>query len=332
MKALVLKRYGKNARLDFDTLPRPVINDDEILVKVHAVGLNQIDCMIPSGMFKPILHFSLPAVMGSDLAGTVSETGKNVTRFRPGDAVYASVFDMNKGALSEYVAVPEYAAALKPQRLDFTEAASLPMVALTCWQAFRRANLQAGQKVFIPAGSGGIGTFAIQLARHMGATVATSTSAGNAGLVRDLGAQYVIDYRTQAFEKLLSGYDMVLGTVRGDGIEKAIQILRPGGQLISLTGPADVSFARQRKMNPVMKAVFWLLSRRIKALAAKHDVRYAFHFVHPDGIRLAEIAELIDAGKLTPVIDRVFSFEQAPEALSYLSGGHAKGKVVVELP
>lgn len=253
MKALVLKSYGKNARLDFETLPRPVIKDNEILVKVHAVGLNPIDNMIPAGTFKPILHFTLPAVMGSDLAGTVIGTGKSVTRFRSGDAVYASVFDMDNGALSEYVAVPESAAALKPQSLDFTEAASLPMVALTSWQAFEYVNLQAGQKVFIPAGSGGIGTFAIQLGRHLGASVATTTSGGNVPLVQRLGAQHVIDYQTQAFEKELSGYDVVLGTLRGDSTEKAIQILRPGGKVVSLTGPVDLPFARRRKMNPVMK-------------------------------------------------------------------------------
>jgi len=332
MKALVLKSYGKNARVDFETLSRPAIKDNEILVKVHAVGLNPIDCMIPEGTFKPVLRFTLPAVMGSDLAGTVVETGSQVTRFRVGDAVYASLFDMNKGSLSEYAAVPESVAALKPESLSFTEAASLPMVALTAWQAFARTGVRAGQKVFIPAGSGGIGTVAIQLARHLGASVATTTSTGNIGLVKSLGAQQIIDYKSQHFEKMLSDYDMVLGTVRGDGIEKALQILKPGGQLISLVGPLDLPFARQRKVNPVMKALFWLMSRKINGLARHRQVKYAFHFVHPDGARLAEIAALVDAGKLTAVIDRVFTFDETLNALSYLKAGHAKGKVVVEFP
>jgi len=332
MKALVLKSYGKNARVDFETLSRPAIKDNEILVKVHAVGLNPIDCMIPEGTFKPVLRFTLPAVMGSDLAGTVVETGSQVTRFRVGDAVYASLFDMNKGSLSEYAAVPESVAALKPESLSFTEAASLPMVALTAWQAFARTGVRAGQKVFIPAGSGGIGTVAIQLARHLGASVATTTSTGNIGLVKSLGAQHIIDYKSQHFEKMLSDYDMVLGTVRGDGIEKALQILKPGGQLISLVGPLDLPFARQRKVNPVMKALFWLMSRKINGLARHRQVKYAFHFVHPDGARLAEIAALVDAGKLTAVIDRVFTFDETLNALSYLKAGHAKGKVVVEFP
>ncbi len=332
MKALVLKSYGKKGRMDFETLSRPAIKDNDILVKVHAAGLNPIDCMIPEGTFKPILQFTLPAVMGSDLAGTVVETGSKVTRFRIGDAVYASLFDMNKGSLSEYAAVPEHVAALKPESLSFTEAASLPMVALTASQAFERSGVRAGQKVFIPAGSGGIGTFAIQLARHLGASVATTTSTGNTGLVKSLGAQHIIDYKSQNFEQVLSDYDMVLGTVRGEGIEKALQILKSGGQLVSLVGPLDLPFARQRKVNPVMKALFWLMSRKINGLARRRQVRYAFHFVHPDGARLAEIAALVDAGKLTPVIDRVFTFDETLNALTYLKAGHAKGKVVVEFP
>lgn len=332
MKALVLKSYGRNGRMDFENLSRPAIKDNEILVKVHAVGLNPIDGMIPEGTFKPILRFTLPAVMGSDLAGTVVETGSKVTRFRVGDAVYASLFDMNTGSLSEFAAVPESVAALKPESISFIEAASLPMVALTAWQAFERSGVRAGQKVFIPAGSGGIGTFAIQLARHLGASVATTTSTGNIELVKSLGAQHIIDYKSQHFEQVLSNYDMALGTVRGDGIEKALQILKPGGQLVSLVGPLDMPFARQRKVNPVMKALFWLMSRKINGLARRLQVRYAFHFVHPDGARLEEIAKLVDAGKLAPVIDRVFTFDETLSALTYLKDGHAKGKVVVEFP
>lgn len=332
MKALVLKSYGKHARLDFETLPRPAIKENEILVKVHAVGLNPIDYMIPEGTFKPVLRFTLPAVMGSDLAGTVVETGSQVTRFRTGDAVYASVFDTDKGSLTEYAAVPESAAALKPETLSFTEAASMPMVALTAWQAFERAGVRAGHKIFIPAGSGGIGTFAIQLARHLGARVATTTSSGNADLVISLGARHVIDYKSQRFETILKDYDMVLGTVRGDGIRKAVEILKPGGQIISLVGPLDVAFARRKRLNPVMKVIFWLMSHKIKKLAGRRNVRYAFHFVHPDGARLADIAALVDEGRLKPVIDRVFTFDETLRALSYLKAGHARGKVVVELP
>ena len=189
MKALTFKRYGKSPEIGLSEVPRPTLKDDELLVQVHAAGLNPIDNRIPSGMFKPVLHFQLPATLGSDLAGVVTEVGRNVTRFKPGDAVFASLFDLGTGSLAEFAVVPEYAAARKPANLDFVQAASIPMVGLTSWQALKeRANLEAGQKVFIPAGSGGIGTFAIQLAKHLGAKVGTTASTGNIALVRGLGA------------------------------------------------------------------------------------------------------------------------------------------------
>ena len=175
MKALTFKRYGKSPEIGFADVPRPTLKGDELLVKVHAVGLNPIDNMIPTGMFKPVLHFQLPATLGSDLAGVVTEVGRDVTRFKPGDAVFASIFDLGTGALAEFAVVPERVAALKPANLDFVQAASIPMVGLTSWQTLKEGlNLRAGQKLFIPAGSGGIGTFAIQLAKYLGAKVATS--------------------------------------------------------------------------------------------------------------------------------------------------------------
>lgn len=216
MQALTFKRYGKSPDIGLADVPRPTPKADELLVQVHAAGLNPIDNMIPTGMFKPVLHFQLPATLGSDLAGIVTEVGSNVTRFKPGDAVFASLFDLGTGAIAEFAVVPESAAALKPANLSFEQAASIPMVGLTSWQALKeRLKLQAGQKVFIPAGSGGIGTFAIQLAKHLGAKVGTTTSTGNVDLVRALGADEVVDYKTQDFETVLRDYDAVLGTVRG---------------------------------------------------------------------------------------------------------------------
>lgn len=221
MKALVFKRYGKSDNVAFAELPRPTLKPDDILVRVHAAGLNPIDNMIPKGTFKPFLKFQLPATLGSDLAGVVVEVGNRVTRFKPGDAVFASIFDLGTGALAEFAVVPENAAAFKPANLDFLQAASIPMVGLTSWQALKeRAKLKPGQKVFIPAGSGGIGTFAIQLAKHLGAKVGTTTSTGNVDLVRSLGADEIIDYKQREFEQVLSGYDAVLGTVKGNALEK----------------------------------------------------------------------------------------------------------------
>jgi NADPH:quinone reductase-like Zn-dependent oxidoreductase len=332
MKALMLKRYGGADPLAFADIPRPAIKPDEILVEVHAAGLNPIDYMIPKGAFKPLLKLRLPATMGSDVAGVVVETGSRVTRFKVGDAVYASLFDLGIGSFAEFAAVPEHAAALKPAALDFVQAASIPMVGLTSWQAFNeRMRLKPGQKVFIPAGSGGIGTFAIQLAKHLGAIVGTTTSTGNVELVRSLGADEVIDYKKREFEDSLRGYDAVLGTVRGDALEKSLRIVGPASTVVSLIGPPDAAFARARGMNAFMGFVFGLLSRKIIRLAKKQDASYSFLFVRADGQQLAKIAELLDASKIRPVIDKVFPFERAKEGLAYLEQGRAKGKVVIRM-
>jgi NADPH:quinone reductase-like Zn-dependent oxidoreductase len=332
MKALVLKRYGGADPLAFTDVPRPTIKPDEMLVHVHAAGLNPIDYMIAKGMFKPILKFQLPATMGSDLAGVVVEVGSRVNRFKVGDAVFASLFDLGAGSLAEYAAVPEHAAALKPANLDFVQAASIPMVGLTSWQALNeRAQVKPGQKVFVPAGAGGIGTFAIQLAKQLGAKVGTTTSTGNVELVRSLGADEVIDYKKHEFEKTLRGYDAVLGTIRGDGLEKALQIVKPGSSIVSLIGPPDAAFARARGMNFLMKFVFGLLSRKIIRLAKKRRARYSFLFVRPDGRQLAKIGELLETSRIRPVIDRIVPFVQAKEGLAYLEQGRAKGKVVVQM-
>ncbi|MDQ5917689.1 MAG: hypothetical protein QG660_801, partial [Pseudomonadota bacterium] len=258
--------------------------------------------------------------------------GSGVTRFKPGDAVFANIFDQGTGAIAEFAVVPERLAALKPANLDFVQAASIPLVGLTSWQALKeRANLQAGQKVFIPAGSGGIGTFAIQLAKHLGAKVGTTTSTGNVELVRRLGADEVVDYKKQASENVLRDYDALLGTVRGDAIEKSLGILKPGGAIVSLVGPLDAAFARARRLNFLLTFVFGLMSRKIMRLAKKRDIAYSFLFARPDGNQLGDIGKLLETERIRPVIDKVFPFERANEALAYLSLGHAKGKVVIKM-
>jgi NADPH:quinone reductase-like Zn-dependent oxidoreductase len=332
MKALTFKRYGKSPEIGLAQVPRPEVKPDEILVEVHAAGINPIDNMITTGLFKPVLKFQLPATMGSDLAGVVAEVGSSVTRFKIGDAVFASVFDLGTGSIAEFAVVPERVAAPKPANLDFVQAASIPMVGLTSWQALKeRADLQPGQKVFIPAGSGGIGTFAIQFAKYLGAKVATNTSTANVQMVSRLGADEVIDYRKQAFEKVLRGYDLVLGTLRGDAVERSLDILKPGGKIISLVGPLDRAFARARRLNIFLGFVFGLMSRKIMRLARKKDVEYSFLFARPDGAQLNEIGKLLESERIRPVIDKVFAFEQAKEALEYLAQGRAKGKVVIKI-
>lgn len=332
MKALTFQRYGKSPGLGITERPRPVPKPDELLVEVHAAGLNPIDNMLMTGAFKPVVKLGLPATVGSDVGGVVVEVGSRVTRFKPGDAVFASVFDLDRGTIADFVAVPEAVAARKPANLDFVQAASVPMVALTAWQALKeRIGLRAGQKVFIPAGSGGIGTFAIQLAKVLGARVGTTTSTGNVDFVRGLGADEVVDYKQQQFQDVLRDYDAVLGTMRGDGIEQSVGILKQGGRIVSLVGPLDAAFARARGLNVLLRIVFGLMSRKLLRLAGKRNVGYSFLFVHPDGGQLAEIGALLESGHIRPVIDKVFPFEQAADALAYLAQGRARGKVVVRM-
>ncbi|VVA50018.1 Zinc-type alcohol dehydrogenase-like protein [Serratia ficaria] len=332
MKAFRFKRYGKSPELGFDDVDYPTPGANDILVKVHAAGLNPIDNRVPTGIFKPILQFKLPATLGSDLSGVVVAVGSRVTRFTPGDEVFASIFDTGTGSLAEFATVPESVAALKPANLDFVQAASLPMVSLTSWQALtERAGLRPGQKIFIPAGSGGIGTLAIQLAKYLGARVGTTTSTDNVAWLERLGADEVVDYKTQAFEKVLSGYDTVLGTIEGDTIEKSIRILKPGGKIVSLVGPLDAAFARARGLNFLLTLAFGMMSRRIMRLAQKRGIAYSFLFVRPEGEQLDQIGKLIEAERIAPVIDKVFPFAETKNALAYLAQGHAKGKVVVKI-
>jgi len=332
MRALVFKRYGGLDQVAFADIPRPVPDLDEILVQVHAAGLNPVENKIRSGKMKAILRFQLPATLGSDLAGVVVEVGGSVTRFKPGDADFASIDRLRMGALAEVAVVAENAAALKPAHLDFVQAASIPMVVLTAWQTLKeRAHIKPGHKVFIPAGAGGIGTFAIQLAKYLGAKVATTTSTGNMALVRSLGADEVIDYQKQKFEDVLRDYDAVLDTLGGESLEKSFQILRQGSIVVSIVGPPDAAFGRTRGMNFLMVFALWLLSYKMHRLAKKRGVEYSFLLVNPDGSQLAEIGELLKARSIRPVIDKVFPFDQAKEALAYLEMGRAKGKVVVQM-
>ncbi len=321
MKAFTFKRYGKSPALGFDDVDYPTPAADELLVKVYAVGLNPIDNVIPGGLFKPILSFKLPATLGSDLSGVVVATGSRVTRFKPGDEIFASIFDRGTGSLAEFARVPENLAAMKPANLDFEQAASLPMVSLTAWQALtERAGLQPGQKVFIPAGSGGIGSFAIQLAKHLGAKVGTTTSSGNLAWVSRLGADEVVDYKKQTFENVLSGYDIVLGTLRGDSIEKAVKILKPGGKIVSLTGPLDAAFARDRGLNFFLRFIFALMSRRSCVLHECGVLAIRFYLSAPMASNSRKLANSSNPGRLGLRSTRCFPLPKQRRRWTILPG------------
>lgn len=332
MKAFVVDRYQKRSALRLADVPIPELREDEVLVEVHAAGVNLLDAKIRSGEFKLVLPYRLPLVLGHDVAGVVAKVGPRVRQFKPGDEVYARPDDFRIGTFAEFVAVKETSLALKPAGLTMEEAASIPLVALTAWQALvERAKLQKGQKIFIQAGSGGVGTIAIQLAKHIGATVATTTSSSNIALVKRLGADVVIDYKTQDFADVLREYDVVLNSQDSKTLEKSLGVLKRGGQLISISGPPDPAFARQIDMPEFVKLVIRLLSSGIRRKAERRGVAYSFLFMKANGSQLREITRLFDAGVLRPVVDRVFPFESTNEAMAYVESGRAKGKVVVTL-
>jgi NADPH:quinone reductase-like Zn-dependent oxidoreductase len=250
MKAFFIDRYGKNSGARIGERPDPQLRDDDVLVQIHAAGLNPLDSKIMAGEFKLILPYRLPLVLGNEAAGVVVRVGPKVKRFKPGDEVYGRPDKDRIGTFAELIAMNESDVALKPSSLSMEEAASIPLVGLTAWQALiERANLKKGQKVLIHAGSGGVGTFAIQLAKHIGATVATTTSTANVALVRNLGADVVIDYKKEKFETILKDYDVVLNSLGKDTLEKSLQVLKPGGKLISISGPPDPDFARELGAN-----------------------------------------------------------------------------------
>lgn len=330
MKAFVLERYGPDG-IRAAEMPRPQPRDTDVLVQVHATSINPVDFKIRDGKLKLVLPYRLPIVLGSDVSGVVVEVGPAVRRFKPGDEVYARADKDRIGTFAEFIAIREESVAPKPKSIGMEEAASIPLVALTAWQVFERAGLKPGQKVFIQAGSGGVGTLAIQLAKHLGAFVATTTSTANVGWVKALGADVVIDYKTQDFAAELRDYDLVFDTLGGKAPEQSLPVLKPGGKLISISGPPDAAFAKEWGLGWAMQQVMGLLSYRVRRRAKQRGVAYSFLFMHPSGEQLRTIGALIDAGVIRPVIDRVFPFEETLEALAYVERGRATGKVVVKL-
>ncbi|MBY5855517.1 NADP-dependent oxidoreductase [Rhizobium ruizarguesonis] len=330
MKSFVVDKYKKKGALRLANLPEPELQDSDLLVRIQATAVNLLDSKVRDGEFKLILPYRPPFILGHDVAGTVVKIGPGVRRFKVGDEVYARPRDHRIGTFAEFIAIDQSDVALKPNNLSMTEAASIPLVGLTAWQALVEVGkVKPGQKVFIQAGSGGVGTLAIQLAKHLGATVATTTSAGNAELARSLGADVVIDYKTQDFEKVLSGYDLVLNSQDPKTLEKSLGVLKPGGQLISISGPPDPAFAGELGLNLFLKLVLRLLSRGVRKKAKRLGIRYSFLFMRAEGQQLGQITSLIESGVIRPVVDKVFPFEKTGDALAYVETGRAKGKVVI---
>ena len=332
MKALIVDRYGGNDGVRAGEMPDPELRDDDVLVQIHAASVNPLDLKIRDGKLKLILLYRLPFVLGNDLAGVVVRVGSRVRRFKRGDEVYARPDKDRIGTFAEFISMNEDAVAIMPKKLTMEEAASIPLVALTAWQVLiERANLKKGQKVLIHAGSGGVGTLAIQLAKHLGAIVATTTSTANLDLVKGLGADVVIDYKKDDFETILHDYDVVLNSLGRETLEKSLRVLKPGGKLISISGPPDPDFAKDLRTSWILRMIMRLLSWRIRAKAKRHRVSYSFLFMRASGDQLRAITSLIDSGIIRPVVDRVFPFESTKEAMAYVENGRAKGKVIVKV-
>jgi len=332
MKAFVVNRYGKKEKLQLTEIAEPVVKETDILVQVYSAGVNLLDSKIRNGEFKMILPYKTPFTLGHDVSGVITKVGSRVSKFKVGDEVYARPADHRIGTFAELIAMNENDVAIKPKNLSMEEAASIPLVGLTAWQALiEKANLKKGQKVFIQAGSGGVGTFAIQFAKHLGATVATTTSAANFDLVKNLGADVVIDYRKDDFENLLKDYDVVLNSQDKKSLEKSLRILKPGGKVISISRPPDPDFGKEINANWFLKIVLKFLSAGIRKKANRLGVNFSFLFMRAQGEQLNQITKLIESGVIKPVMDKVFPFEQTNEAMSYVETGRAKGKVVVKV-
>ena len=332
MKAYTISRYSKEDKLQLTDVPRPVAKENEVLIEVHSASINQLDLKLKSGEFKMLLPYKFPLILGHDVAGVVVGVGAKVSHFKVGDEVFARPADFRIGTFAEFIAVSENDVAPKPKNISMEQAASIPLVSLTVWQAFvEKAKLKKGQEVFIQAGSGGVGTIAIQLAKHLGATVATTTSAANFELVKSLGADVVINYKTQDFVTILKDYDLVLNSQDEKTLEKSLRILKPGGKVISISGPPDVPFAKEIGLSWLMRTVISFLSRKVRKQAKQLNVDYSFLFMQVNGKQLSEIGKLIETDVIRPVVDKVFPFEQMNEAMSYVSSGRAKGKVIVKV-
>ncbi|HDR8181184.1 TPA: NADP-dependent oxidoreductase [Bacillus thuringiensis] len=331
MKAMIIDKYGK-VPMRMAEVPTPEISEHEVLAEIHAASINPIDFKIRDGKVKILLKYEMPLILGNDFSGVIVKVGSKVTHFKVGDEIYARPRKNKIGTFAEYIAIHEDDIALKPKNLSFEEAASIPLVGLTSYQALHDImNLQKDQKILIHAGSGGVGTFAIQLAKIMGATVATTASEAGANLVKSLGADEIINYKTEKFEDILTNYDAVFDTIGGTTLEKSFNIIKSGGNIVSVSGMPNARFGKEFGSGFFKTLLFSLASKKLTALEKKHNAPYSFLFMKPSGDQLRTIANYIEAGKIKPVIDRVFPFEDAQKAMEYSEAGRAKGKIIVKI-
>lgn len=331
MEAMVIDRYGK-VPMRLVEMPTPEIGEYEVLAEIHAASINPVDFKIRDGKVKLLVKYKMPLILGNDFSGVVAKVGAKVTRFKVGDEIYARPRKSKMGTFAEFIAIHEDDIALKPKNLSFEEAASIPLIGLTSYQALIDIlDLQKGQKILIQAGTGGVGTFAIQLAKLVGATVATTASEAGANLVKSLGADEVINYKTEKFEEILKNYDVVFDTLGGEILERSFEVIRSGGKIVSVSGLPNARFGKEYGSGFFKTLLFSVASHKLTTLVKKHNAPYTFLFMKPSGEQLRIIANYIETGKIKPIIDRVLPFEDAQIAMEYVESGRAKGKIILKI-
>ena len=330
MKAIQFTGYGDiSEKVRISEIQKPILNKDEVLIETRSVSVNPLDIKVIEGKLKAVRKFKLPATLGYDVSGIVVDKDKNVTDFNIGDEVFSKV--NKQGTFTEFVVVHKDIISLKPKNVNFEEAASLPLVGLTAIQALKRGKLKEGDKVLVHAGSGGVGSFAIQYAKYKGAYVYTTTSTENVEWVKKLGADVVIDYKSQNYLDIVSNVDLVLDTLGNKFTEDAFKVIKTGGKVISLVGPIDKETASRMKLNFFVKLILAWRRRKITKHIRLKSAYYSLIFMRANAKQLNEIAELVESGIVKTNLDKVFTFNDALQALLYVKKGRTKGKVVINV-
>jgi NADPH:quinone reductase-like Zn-dependent oxidoreductase len=326
MKALQLVKYGEiKDSLAYNEVSKPIVQANDVIIEIKAAAINPIDKSIILGNLQGILPIPLPSTLAYDVSGIVVEKGDDISNFEIGDLVYSRVPQEQMGTIAEYVAVNNIAVSKKPGNITFEEAASLPLAGLTALQSLEYAGIKENDKVLIHAGSGGVGSFAIQYAKAKGAYVYTTTSTDNVNWVKELGADRVIDYKKEDYKTIVTDADIVFDTLGKNYSLEAFEVIKQGGKVISVAGPLDEESAKMFGMAD------YKLPEELSKLISGKDASYKFIFMHPNGAHLAEIKLLIEDEKIKPIIDKVYPFSESIEAFLHLASGRAKGKIVIKI-
>ncbi len=331
MQAALIHSY-KQKELELTSVPIPDINSNDVLVKIIAASINPLDLRTMAGGLKMLLHYDMPLILGNDFAGEVVAVGSKVTQFKVGDEVFGRPRKDRIGTFAEYIAVNTEDIALKPKNLTFQEAAAIPLVGLTSYQALHDLmDLKPGKKVLIQAGSGGVGSIAIQIAKQLGAFVATTTSSKNVEFVKSLGADQIIDYHKENFANVLTDYDAVFDTLGDKNLEQSFKIVKPSGKIVSVSGLPDAKFGKSYGLPYWKQFLLKVATRNLSKLEKETQVQYNFLFMKPSGKQLSLLTEWIEKDQVRPIIDRVFDLNDINDALNYSRSGHAKGKIIINI-